>query len=155
MIDLLGALRDLLSRLTATRAAELDATATAKCQVKPTTIDLAQVAGTYNLFTATAQDVVVEKFIIRMSGGTLVGSNLTSITIQTDDATPIVLIDAVTGAVAHLTNEAQLAWTGAILLDASTSAKIQCVIAGGAATAAKVCDVVAEYRAVVAGGLLT
>lgn len=129
-------------------------TAVGKSQIKATTIDLGQIAGTYDLFTGTTQDVVVEKLVIRMSGGTLVGSNLTSILIQTDDATPIVLIDAVAGAVANLTNEAQLTWTGAILLDAGTTAKIQCVIAGGAATAAKVCDVIAECRAVVAGGYL-
>ncbi|GAI99269.1 unnamed protein product [marine sediment metagenome] len=90
-----------------------------------------------------------------MSGGTLVGSNLTSILIQTDDATPIVLIDAAAGAVANLTDEAQLAWAGAILLDAGTGAKIQLIIAGGAATAAKVCDVIAESRAVASGGYLS
>ena len=125
-----------------------------RLQIAATTIDLGQAAGTYDLFTATTQDVVVEKLVIRMSGGTLVGSNLTSILIQTDDATPIVLIGTEAGAVTNLTDEAQLAWTGAILLDAETSAKIQLTIAGGDATAAKVCDVIAECRAVVAGGYL-
>ncbi len=130
-------------------------TAVSKLQTTPKTFDLAQAGGvTYDLFTATTQDVVVEKLVIRMSGGTLVGSNLTSILIQTDDATPIVLIDIAAGAVANLTNEAQLAWTGAILLDAGTSAKIQITLNGGAATAAKVADVIAECRAVVAGGYL-
>ncbi|MBA7630773.1 hypothetical protein ES703_38298 [subsurface metagenome] len=137
-----------------TLATDTDPLVMGRAQVAPTIIDLGQAAGTYDLFTANTQDVVVEKFVIRMSGGTLVGSNLTSILIQTDDATPIVLIDTTAGDVANLTDEAQLAWTGAILLDAGTSAKIQCVIAGGVATVAKVCDVIAEYRAVVAGGYL-
>lgn len=130
-------------------------TAVGKSQIKATTVDLAQVGGTVvDLFTGTTQDVVVEKLVIRMSGGTLVGSNLTSILIQTDDATPIVLIDIVAGAVINLTDEAQLAWTGAILLDAGTGAKIRITLNGGAATAAKICDVIAECRAVVAGGYL-
>jgi len=122
-------------------------------QVAATTINIGQIAGTYDLFTGTTGDVVVEKLVIRMSGGAG-GGNLTSISIQTDDATPIVFIDAVTGAVANLTNEAQLAWTGAVLLDAGTGAKIQITLAGGVATGAVVCDVVAECRAVIAGGYL-
>jgi len=122
-------------------------------QIADTTINIGQIAGTYDLFTGTTQDVVVEKLVIRMSGGAG-GGNLTAISIQTDDATPQVLIDAVTGAVANLTNEAQLAWTGALLLDAGTGAKIQITLVGGAATGAVICDVVAECRAVVAGGYL-
>jgi len=154
----------LLDEITAARLAELNAAnipadtdpkVMGRLQIKATTIDLGQAAGTYDLFTATTQDVVVEKLVIRMSGGTLVGSNLTSILIQTDDATSIVLINATDGAVANLTDEAQLAWTGAVLLDAGTGAKIRLTIAGGAATAAKVCDVVCHCRAVVSGGLLT
>ena len=122
-------------------------------QMAATTIDLNQGVGTYVLFTGTTQDVVVEKLVIRMSGAAA-GGALTSISIQTDDATPIVFIDVVTGAVANLTNEAQLAWTGAALIDAGTGATIGLTIAGGATGFACVCDVVAEYRAVVAGGNL-
>lgn len=163
------------NKLTAARAAFLDAAITSRAttgeaaaalaavaytrqvgvmQAKPTTVDIGQIAGTYDLFTATTQDVVVESLVIRMSGGAG-GGNLTSISIQTDDATPQVFISVVQGAVANLTNEAQLAWTGAILLDAGTSAKIQITLAGGAASAARVCDVVATCRAAVTGGYLT
>ncbi len=155
-----NALATALGNYTAALASKLNVdsaiTAVGKITITAKVFDLAQAGGTVgDLFTATTQDVVVEKLVIRMSGGTLVGSNLTSILIQTDDATPIVLIDIVAGAVANLTNEAQLAWTGAILLDAGTSAKIQITLNGGAATAAKVADIIAECRAVVAGGNLT
>lgn len=172
MIDIIGALRDLLSRLTAARAgyldninnaqllqisaarlANLDTIAVGRLQIKAATIDLNQAAATYVLFTANTQDVVIEKLVIRMSGGAI-GGAFTYCTIQTDDATPIVLIDATAGAVANLTNEAQLAWTGAILLDAGTAATIGLTIAVAQGGAARVCDVIAEYRAVVAGGLL-
>jgi hypothetical protein len=156
MIDIIGGIRTLLARLTAVRAGYLDylaPTTVGKLQIKATTIDLNQAAATYDLFTATAQDVVVEKLIIRMSGGAVAGA-VTSISIQTDDATPQVFISAVQGVVANLTDEAQLAWTGAILMDAGTGAKIRLTIAGGAAGVAKVCDVIAQCRAVVAGGYL-
>lgn len=133
--------------------ADTDPKVMGRLQIKATTIDLNQVAGTYDLFTGTTQDVVVERLVIRMSGGAA-GGALTSISIQTDDATPIILIDAVAGAVANLTNEAQLAWTGAALLDAGTSAKIRLTIAGGATGFACVCDVIAECRAVVSSGYL-
>ena len=83
------------------------------------------------------------------------GGALTSISIQTDDATAQVFFTAVQGAVANLTSEAQLGWTGAVLLDAGTLAKVRLTIAGGATGVAYVCDVVCEYRAVVSGGTLT
>jgi hypothetical protein len=124
-----------------------------RTQIKATTIDLNQGIGSYDLFTASVQDVVVESLVIRMSGGAI-GGALTSVSIQTDDATPIVFIDAAAGAVANLTNEAQLAWTGAALLDADTGAKIRLTIAGGAAGVSRVCDVVAKYSPVVSGGTL-
>jgi len=152
----------LLDQITAARLAELDAanipadtdpTVMGRLQIKATTIDLNQAAATYVLFTASTQDVVVEKLVIRMSGGAL-AAPFTTLSIQTDDATPIVLIDTVAGDVANLTNEAQLAWTGAILLDAGTAATIGLTIAVAFATAARVCDVVCQYRAVVAGGYL-
>lgn len=147
---------ELETRLTATRAGYLDAlapTTVGKLQVKATTIDLNQAANTYVLFTANTQDVVVEKLAIRMSGGAL-AAPFTFLSIQTDDVTPQVFISAVQGAVGNLTNEAQLAWTGAILLDAGTAATIGLTIAVAFGGAARVCDVIAEYRAVVAGGLL-
>lgn len=120
-------------------------------QSKATTIDLNQAAATYDLMTGTTQDVVAEKLIIRMSGGAVAGA-VTSISIQTDDTTPQVFVSAVDGAVANLTDQNQLGYDGAIMVKAGK--KIRLTIAGGAAGAAKVCDVVVIYRAVVSGGYL-
>ncbi|GAI97664.1 unnamed protein product, partial [marine sediment metagenome] len=124
-----------------------------RLQIVHTTIDLNQAEGTYDLFTGTTQDVVVEKLVIRMPNAAA-GGALTSISIQTDDTTPQVFISSTNGAIANLTAEAQLAWTGAILIDAGTEAKIQLTIAGGAHGSEYICDVIAEYRAVVSGGYL-
>ena len=123
-------------------------------QVRNTTIDLNQAAATYTLFTVNAQDVVVEALVFRCPAAAA-GGALTSISIQTDDATPQIFITAAQGAVANLTSEAQLAWTGAIMLDLGSAARIQLTIAGGATGVAYVCDVIALYRAIVAGGNLT
>lgn len=120
-------------------------------QVVATTIDLNQVAGSYVLLTGTTAAVILESILIRMSGGAVAGA-VTSISIQSDDATPQVYIDAVSGAVANLTDQAQLAWEGSSLIPVAT--EIELTIAGGAAGVARVCDVVATYRAVVAGGTL-
>jgi len=122
-------------------------------QVTATTIDLEQVAASYDLFTGTTQDVVVEKLVIRLPNVDVSDdAALTSISIQTDDTTPQVFVDATAGDVGTLTAEAQLAWTGAILIKAGK--KIQLTIAGGAADDPTVCDVEAECRAVVSGGYL-
>ena len=124
-----------------------------KMQVKATTIDLAQIVGAYDLFTGTTQDVVVEKLSFRMPNVNVADdATITSISIQSNDATPQVLVSATLGVKANLTAEAQISWTGAVLLKAGK--KIQLTIAGGAADAATVCDVVAEGRAVTGGGYL-
>jgi len=117
---------------------------TSQVHVYRTTIDLNQIAGSYDLWKAY-QDATVEKLIIRMSGGAI-GGALTSISIQTDDATPQVFVSAAQGAVANLTNEEQLTWVGACMLDGGTTAKIQLTINGGAAGVARICDVIVHWR---------
>ena len=122
-----------------------------RMQEKPATIDIGQIAGTYDLFTGSTHDVILEHLVIRMSGGAG-GGNLVSIAIQTDDVTPQVLITALQGAVGNLTDQAVLYWDGKAYLKAGY--KVQITLAGGAATAAKVCDVVCGYRSIVDGGYL-
>jgi hypothetical protein len=122
-------------------------------QIKATTINLAQIAGAYDLFTGTIQDVIVEKLSFRLPNVNVADdATITSIAIATNDTTAQVLISAAQGAKANLTAEAQITWTGTVLLKAGK--KIRLTIAGGAADAATVCDVVAEYRAVTGGGYL-
>ena len=150
--DLIGASVALSGEATAALAAVAYTRQAGVPQVKATTIDLNQAAGTYDLFTCATQPVMLSSLVIRMSGGAVAGA-VTSISIQTNDATPQVLITAAQGAVANLLNQAQLFWSGnkAYL---AVGQKIQLTIAGGAAGVAKVCDVVCEYESIVTGGTL-
>lgn len=131
--------------------AGLLATSVGKLQSIETNINLNQAAGNYLLFTGTAQDVIVEKLVISMPN-IVAGGALTSISIQTNDATPQVFIDNVLGAVANLTAEAQLAWTGAVTVHAGKL--IRLTINGGAHGVAYLCNTEVQYRTVVIGGLL-
>jgi len=120
--------------------------------IVPTTIDLNQAAATYTLLTGTTQAIVLEKLTFRMPNIDISGGALTSISIHTDDVTPAVLIDTTDGILANLTEEASLTWTGALHIPVGTI--IQLTIAGGAGGTACVCDVIAQSRCVVAGGIL-
>lgn len=143
-----------LLQVTTTRAGYLDniaTTAKAISQIATTTIDLNQAAATYTLFTGTTQNVMVEKLIIQMPN-LAAGGALTSISIQTNDATPQVFITSNQGAVANLTAEAQLSKNAPIKI--STGKLIQLTIAGGAHGVAYSCSVTVLYRAIVAGGTL-
>ncbi len=122
-----------------------------RAQLAATTIDLNQAAASYDLFTGTDQVVILESLNIKMPTGAA-GGALTSISIQTDDATPGVIISAVDGVVANLTSEADLGWTGTLYITVGT--KIRLTIGGGAEGGAYVCNVTAKYRAVVDGGNL-
>ena len=124
-----------------------------KTQIAVTTIDLNQVAGSYDLFTGTTQDGILESLAIRLP--TVDCSDdaaLTSISIQTDDVTVSPIISNIAGAVGNLTSEAQLVWEGVIFIKVGT--KIQLTIAGGASDAATVCDVVAKFVSDTDGGYL-
>lgn len=122
-----------------------------RAQIATTTISLNQAAETYTLFTGTTQAVMIEKLIIQMPNEPA-GGALTSISIQTNDATPQTFITSQQGAVANLTAEAQLSNTSPIKI--STGKRIQLTIAGGAHGSAYVCNVTVLYRAIVAGGTL-
>jgi len=127
--------------------------AAGKEQMRATTTDLQQAAASYTLFTGTTQDVVIESLLIRLPAVNVSDdATITSISIQTNDATPQVFVNSVIGAKVYLTSEAQLGWTGSALL--KTGKLIQLTIAGGAADAATVCDVIVKCRAVVSGGYL-
>ena len=151
MIDLTGAIRGIYNGLTGSVNAVNRAIG--REQIKATTIDLAQAAASYTLFTGTTQDVVIESLLIRLPAVNCADdATITSISIQTNDATPQVFVNSVIGAKEYLTSEAQLGWTGSSLL--KVGKLIQLTIAGGAADAATVCDVEVKYRAAVSGGYL-
>ena len=149
-----AALATILDNFSAARIGYLDnlsTTASGKSQIAATTIDLFQAANTYDLLTGTDQAVILESLNIKLPAGAI-GGTITGITIQTDDATPGVIIDANAGAVANLLTEADLYWTGSMYITVDT--KIRLTIVGGPAGAGYVCAVTAKYRSVVAGGTL-
>ena len=153
--DGLGALKAIMdtSGVTANAKTTAGSRLAGELQVAATTEDLQQIVGNYTLFTGTTQDVMLESLVIRLPNVDVSNDvNLTSISIQTDDVTPSVIISSADGAKANLTAEAQLGYTGAILVKIGTI--VQLAIAGGAADFATVCDVVATCRAVVSGGYL-
>jgi len=160
LLQVTAARAALLDQITALRMAELDAAnipadtdskVMGRSQIKATTIDLNQVAATYPLFTGTAQAVILESLNIKMPN-LAAGGALTSISIQTDDVTPGVIISVAQGAVANLTAEADLSWIGSLYITVGTI--ITLTIAGGAHGVAYVCNVTAKSRAVVNGGNL-
>lgn len=116
------------------------------------TIDLNQAAASYDLFTGTSQAVILEKLNIKMPTGAA-GGALTSISIQTDDATPGVIVSSSIGAVGNLTSEADIGWSGTLVVNVGT--KIQLTIGGGAHGTEYIATVIAQYRPVVSGGSLT
>ncbi|MBA7654304.1 hypothetical protein ES703_62181 [subsurface metagenome] len=133
--------------------ADADPLVMGRAQIKATTEDLEQAAGAKDLVTGTDQDVIIESLTLRCpvdcsdDAGAFSG-----ISIQTDDTTAQVFISQANGVKANLTQDAQLAWTGAILLKATK--KIQLTIYGDPADEATVCDIVIKYRAVATGGYL-
>lgn len=127
------------------------ATVAGRLQIVSTTESLNQVAASYPLLTGTTQAVILEKVNLKMPTGAA-GGAITSITIQTDDATPGVVFNSTTGAVANLTSEADMSWTGSLLINVGTILTL--TINGGAHGSAYVATVVAQYRSIVSGGTL-
>jgi len=122
-------------------------------QIATTTEDLQQAAASYDLLTGTTQAVILEGLSIKLPNVNVSDdATITSISIQTDDVTPSVIISSATGAKANLTAEAELSWTGFVKIAVGT--KIQLTINGGAADAPTVCSITAKYRAIADGGTL-
>lgn len=121
-------------------------------KITATTIDLNQAAATYTLFTGSAASVLLNKLVIRMPNVDISGGALTSISIQTDDVTPAVIMSVANGDLANLTHEATISWTGALLIPVGTL--IQLTIAGGVCGTACACDVVVESRIIAGAGYL-
>ena len=118
------------------------------------TIDLNQAAASYDLFTGTGQDVLIDTLVFRMPDDSIASNGtLTSITIITDDTTASTFISTAAGAVANLTAEAQLA-ADIKGIYIKVGSKVQLTIAGGAIGRSVIADVEVSYRAIVNGGYL-
>ena len=128
------------------------ATGVGQYQFATTTEDLNQAAATYDLLTGTTQPVLLETLSFKMPNVDISGGSLTYITIQTDDTTAQVVFNSTDGALANLTQEAELSFVGAIRINVGT--KLQLTIAGGAAGTACSATITAGYKAIVAGGTL-
>lgn len=71
--------------------------------IKEVTLDLSQVAGTYDAITADG-DILIEGYNVYVSTA---GATFNYVSIQTDDTTPLVLLSSADGAVGNLTEGAQ------------------------------------------------
>jgi len=120
-------------------------------QVKETTLDLNQIAGSYDLFTGTSQKVLVTELILTCPNADA-GGALTSIAVVTDDATAQNFISNLLGVVANLTAEAQLACNSPIIVHVGK--KIRLIINGGATGVPYVVTITVRYTPVVPGGSL-
>ena len=109
-----------------------------------TTIDLKQVAASYDLFTAGLSDVEILHFTIIIPANLTAEAALTSISIQSTDGTPVVFISSTAGAVANLTLNKYLQYNDGATV--ASGKKIQLTIAGGATAANQVCTVFVAYR---------
>ena len=111
-------------------------------------------AGSDALFTVNAQDIIVEKLIVKMTSVDLTDDDWDGISVEDDYATtPHVFIDATAGAKANLTINAQLAWTGAVLVDAGQA--IQATAIADDANEDALITVYIMFRAVADGGFVT
>lgn len=113
-------------------------------------ISLNQAANTYDVMTATAQDLFIDAVIVHVPDDLSAVATFTGISVQTDDGTPIVLLSSTNGAKAKLTGNFYSTYRGPVVTAATK--KIQLTIGGGPAGANKVADVTVLWRPVVAGG---
>jgi hypothetical protein len=113
------------------------------------TINLAQAADTYDLFTATG-DIYVEDINLYC---TVVGATFTSVAIATDDTVPTVIMTDVEGAVANIvagTNFQQA--TKGKTFRLGTGKKVQYTIVGDTGTGTMLATI--KYRPISAGATL-
>lgn len=74
-------------------------------RIKQFTADLSQAAGTYDLLAASGSGIYIKNANIYVSTA---GATFTSVSIQTNQTTPKVILSSTDGAVANLTSQAQI-----------------------------------------------
>lgn len=97
--------------------------------VKQFTLDLSQVAGTYDIFTAFVSDVIIEHIVLYIATA---GAVLSSVAIKTNQTTAFDVLTAVDGAVANLTSQKNLitTWTQQIPIILASGQKMQYFLVG-------------------------
>jgi hypothetical protein len=113
-------------------------------------VSLNQVTDTYDVMTATTEDIFIDAVICHVPDDLSAVATFTGISVQTDDGTAIDILDATAGAKANLTGDFYHIFQGPVVT-ASTK-KIQFTIGGATAGAGKVLDITVLWRPVVAGG---
>ena len=107
---------------------------------------------TTDLFTATAQACFIDHLALIVPRDITADAGLTSISVVSDDLTPIVFISTTAGAKAKLEAGVHLTYRGPAIL--AVGSKIQLVVAGTVNNVATDCYVYVSYRPVVSGGYL-
>lgn len=123
--------------------------------VQPGTVDLHNVAGAQDLFTATGGSVWVEYFTITLPAVSVADDvgGITGISVQTDTTTVITLVPAASALVAALTPSK--VYTYATPFTLPVGKKIQLTIVGGTADAdPTTCITSCRYRAINPAGYL-
>lgn len=113
-------------------------------------ISLAQAANTYDVMTATTQNLFIDAVIVHVPDDLHSVATFTGISVQTDDGSPIEILSSTNGAKAKLTGNFFSVYRGPSVTVATK--KIQLTIGGGSAGSGKVADVTVLWRPVVAGG---
>ena len=108
-----------------------------------TSIDLNQAASTYDLFTGTTAAIMIHHLSVYIPVDITGSATLTSISVVSNDVSPITFISTTTGAKANLTAGKLLQYDGNDTV--ANTKDIQLVIAGGAAGVSCVALVTVEY----------
>lgn len=113
-------------------------------------ITLTDVAGSYDIATATDGDIIVEDVLLYM---VTAGATFDSVSIQTDDTTPFVVMTDVEGAVGNLTAQTTVKTANSqksFYLESGK--KLQYTITG--ATGSGSCYIVIKYKIISSGSLV-
>jgi len=115
-------------------------------------ISLNQAANTYDVMTATAQALFIDAVIVSVPDNLSAVATFTGISVQTDDASPIVLLAAGSALKAALTGNFYSVYRGPSVTAATK--KVQLTIGGATAGSGKIADITVFWRPLVAGGYM-
>lgn len=120
-------------------------------KVAQASMNLAQAANSYDLLTCSGSAVVITNAVVFC---TVVGATWTSVTVQTDDTVPFVLMDATQGARANFVANSNVAltWPQVTRIYLRSGQKLRMTIAGSTGTGTALLTVV--YFPLTQAGLL-
>ena len=113
-------------------------------------ISLAQAANTYDVMTATAQNLFIDAVIVHVPDDLSEVETFTGISVATDDTPAITILPTADGLTAKLTGNFYHIYRGPSVT--ASGSKIQLTIGGGSAGTGMIADVTVLWRPLVAGG---